>query len=127
MSVTRSGNWDNSFDGDFALVDGWELVYLLRQQSDGTFATAVGPVRAARESVNKRTVAGQMEAVDLVFHLDATEGDAPDGTETVGVGDGGVRTGDRIRDAADREYEVKGPALEGAEDQWRCPCTRVPT
>lgn len=123
--MTRSGNWDLDFEGDFRVVDGWELVTLRRQNADATYTDA-GPIFAARESVNKKTVAGQMEAADCVFHLDAQAGDAPDGTPTVGVGDDGVSTGDRIRDAVGREYEVKGPTLEGAEDQWRCPVTKVP-
>lgn len=127
MPVTRAGTWDNSFDGDFRVTDGWELVSLLRQAADGTYAAAVTPIFAARESVNRRNVAGQMEAADVVFHLDASDGDAPDGTATVGVGATGIRTGDRIKDAANVEYEVKGPTLEGAEDQWRCACVRVPT
>lgn len=124
--MTRSGNWDLDFEGDFKVVDGWELVTLRRQNADATY-TDVGPIFACRESVNKKTVAGQMEAADSIFHLDVDGGTAPDGeTETVGVGDTGVTTGDRIRDAASREYEVKGPTLEGAEDQWRCPVTKVP-
>jgi hypothetical protein len=121
-------NWDNSFEDDFKVVDGWELVYLLRQESDGEYADPVGPILAARESVNKRTVAGQMQAANLVFGLDATGGTAPDGeTELEEIGADGVRTGDRIRDAANVEYEVQNPTLEGAEDQWRCPVVRVPT
>jgi hypothetical protein len=124
--MARPGTWDLELDGDFRVADGWELVHLKRQTPAGEYAAPVGPVFALRESLNKRTVAGQMEAADLVWHLDATAGDAPDGTATVGVGDDGVRTGDRIRDAAGVEYSVNGPTLEGATDQYRCPCTKVP-
>lgn len=127
MPVTRSGNWDNSFDGDFRVADGWELVSLLRQNSGGTFDAAVTPIFAVREAVDKRKVAGQMEAADVIFHLDASDGDAPDGTATVGVGSTGVRPGDQIQDAVGRNYGISGATLEGAEDQWRCPCVKVPT
>jgi hypothetical protein len=129
--MTRPGTWDLELDGDFRVADGWEPVYLIRQNADATYADAVGPIFALREALNKRSVAGQMEAADVVWHLDASEPEAgtlaPDGvTEIVGVGAEGVRAGDRIRDAADVLYSVTGATLEGATDQYRCPSIKVP-
>lgn len=123
--MTRPGTWDADMDGDFLLADGWELVHLLRQSADGTFGDPVGPIFALRETLNKKTVAGRMEAADVVWHLDAVGGAAPDGTAVAGVGDDGVTRGDRIRDSSSVLWSVTDPSQAGASDQWRCPGTRV--
>jgi hypothetical protein len=114
-------NWDNSFVGDFRVADGWQLVGLLVQQSDGTYAAAVEPIFAIREPSNKRTAAGLMEAADAVFHLDATAGEDP-----AVVAAEQVRPGDRIEDEDGVLWSVMSATLEGAEDQWRCACLKVP-
>lgn len=99
---------------DFLLVDGLETVVLKRQQSDGTFATGIG-VRAVREPPNKRTVAGQMEAADVVLHLHGED-----------VGAEGVRPGDRVEDYEGHAYTVTGATLAGMLDTWRVAAVRVP-
>ncbi len=99
---------------DFLIVDGLETVVLKRQQADGTFAAGIG-VRATREPPNKRTVAGQMEAADVVFHLHG-----PD------VGEDGVRPGDRISDYEEHDYTATGATLAGMLDTWRTPAVRTP-
>ena len=104
--------------GDFLTLAGGlglETVELLRQTAAGGFEAAV-TVRAVREEPSRKTVAGQMEAADLVWHLYG-----PD------VGERGVLARDRIRDHSGALWAAMGVSLMGLSDQWRVPTTRVAT
>jgi hypothetical protein len=109
-----AAQWDFDPSDDFLIADGIETVELRRLKADGTYEAAVD-CRAVREPMNKKTVAGQMEAADLVFHLHG-----PD------VGAAGVRGKDKLTDAAGVEWAVSNPSLAGVVDQWRCPVTKIP-
>lgn len=110
--MARPGRWDFDMYGDFRVADGPECVRLRRQTPDGAFGPSVNCDYALRETLNKKTAAGMMEAADIVWHLDAEE-----------VGEIGVARGDLIIDCDGIEYRVESPTLAGASDQWRCPST----
>lgn len=112
--------WDLDFAGDFLVADGREVVLLSRLNADGTYGAAV-EVIATRESPNKKTVAGLMEAADLVFHLHSKAGAAGTGAAVTEL-----RRGDRITDHEGKVWDAQGCTLAGVLDQWRVPTVQVP-
>ncbi len=109
----RPGVWDFDPDDDFLIADGMERVAVCRLGPDGSAESAF-ECRGVRESARGRP--GTVEAIDLVWHLNAP--DLPEEWDR-------ISRGDKLQDELGVWWVVSFSELAGAVDQWRVEAVRA--